>query len=70
METTGLVPARIVADGKAEMWLAGCTARLGSLTGKLRDDKASRPVIGDWAPSILPGGQTGTRIRHSNVVST
>ncbi len=43
-----LVPARIIADGKAEMWLAGSKSRLGSLTGKLRDDKESRPVIGDW----------------------
>ncbi|HSI05619.1 MAG: ribosome small subunit-dependent GTPase A [Myxococcota bacterium] len=43
-----LVPARIIADGKAEMWLAGCRAKLGRLTGKLRDDKTSRPVIGDW----------------------
>lgn len=43
-----LVPARIIADGKAEMWLAGSKSRLGSLTGKLRDDKVSRPVIGDW----------------------
>ncbi len=43
-----LVPARVIADGKAEMWLAGCNAKLGHLTGKLRDDKLSRPVIGDW----------------------
>jgi ribosome biogenesis GTPase len=48
VETPGLVPARIVADGKAEMWLAGCNARLGHLTGKLRDEKSQRPVIGDW----------------------
>ncbi len=43
-----LVPARIIADGKAEMWLAGCGAKLGHLTGKLRDEKTQRPVIGDW----------------------
>jgi ribosome biogenesis GTPase / thiamine phosphate phosphatase len=47
---SGLVPARIAADGAGIYHLLGCQARLGELSGRLRHELSGidRPAVGDW----------------------
>ena len=47
---TGLVPARIAAQGQSSFHLLGCRAPLGDLSGKLLSKlpRIERPVVGDW----------------------
>jgi ribosome biogenesis GTPase len=45
---TGLVPARVVGDGRTSFLLAGCATRSGELTGALLARPDERPVVGDW----------------------
>jgi ribosome biogenesis GTPase len=47
---SGLVPARIAADGPGIYPLLGCQALLGELSGRLRHEihGSERPAAGDW----------------------
>jgi len=46
----GLAPARVVADGRDLLQLAGCAAGFGELSGRLRGElrPMQRPTTGDW----------------------
>jgi ribosome biogenesis GTPase len=58
------VPARIVAEGQSSFHVAGCTAPLADLSGRLLRglDKVTRPVVGDWV-AVVDGADRAS-IQH------
>jgi len=63
LERPGLVPARVVAEGRGEYWLRGCRSPIGELGGRLRHELGSRarPIVGDW---VAVAEETGTAVIH------